>query len=161
MVSGHDRARRPVAPGTWRLAAASGLAAALAWSCTGPSPVAALTDRDCPAGARVVGAAPPAGHAQRCELPGGIRHGTSRAWYDDGRPRYETEWWQGVKHGTFTLWYPNGRKRAEGRDRHGIPDGTWRSWSEDGRVLQAREFTAADIDVAAARRDGRADPGRD
>jgi hypothetical protein len=126
------------------------LAVVLAWSCTGSSPVAALADRDCPEGARVVGAAPPAGLLQRCELPGGVRHGPSRAWYDNGRLRYETEWWEGRKHGRFTLWYASGRKRAEGRDRHGIPDGTWRYWAEDGSVMQARQFPAADTDVATA-----------
>lgn len=115
---------------------------ALAGACASPPAVTPLTDRDCPDGARVVGAAPPAGRLQRCELPGGVRHGPSRAWYDDGRLRYETSWWQGVKHGRFTFWYPDGRKRAEGQDRHGVPDGTWTSWAEDGTVAQQQVFPA-------------------
>lgn len=128
------------------------LAVALTWSCHASAPVTALTDRDCPEGARVVGAAPPAGVLQRCEVPGGIRHGPSRAWYDSGRLRYETQWWQGRKHGRFTLWYPNGQQRAEGQDRHGIPDGTWTSWAEDGTVAQERIFEAPQSAVGAASR---------
>jgi MORN repeat variant len=116
---------------------------ALACSCTSSPPITPLTNRDCPEGATVAGAAPPAGTLQRCELSGGVRHGPSRAWYDDGRLRYETEWWQGVKHGKFTFWYPNGQKRAEGQDRYGVPAGTWTSWTEDGAVAQAQVFQAS------------------
>lgn len=112
----------------------------LAWACNAAPSVVALTDRDCPEGASVVGAAPPTGTLQRCELPGGVRHGRSRAWHENGRLRYETEWWRGVKHGAFTFWYPSGRRRAEGRDRHGVPDGKWTHWNEDGVVAQERVF---------------------
>ena len=119
------------------------LAIALTIACSSPPPIVPLTDRDCPEGATVAGQAPPAGDQQRCELPGGVRHGRSRAWYDNGRLRYETEWWQGRKHGAFTLWHENGRKRAEGRDRHGVPEGTWTTWAEDGTVVQERAFGAS------------------
>jgi hypothetical protein len=125
------------------------LAVALTWACNASPPIVALTDRDCPEGATVVGAAPPAGLLQRCELPGGVRHGKSRAWYDNGRLRYETEWWQGVKHGKFTLWYANGQKRAEGEDRHGVAHGKWTSWAENGAVEQEQVFEAPEPGVAA------------
>ena len=125
------------------------LALALAWACNASPPITALTDRDCPDGARVSGAAPPAGFLQRCELSAGVRHGPSRAWYDNGRPRYETEWRHGVKHGKFTFWYDTGRKRAEGQDQYGIPDRKWTSWAEDGTVAQERVFHAPARDVAA------------
>jgi MORN repeat variant len=118
------------------------LAMALTWSCNAVPAIIPLTDRDCPEGAKVVGAAPPAGFLQRCELSGGVRHGKSRAWYDNGHLRYETEWWQGVKHGKFTLWYANGQKRAEGQDQHGIPDGKWTSWAENGTVTQEQVLKA-------------------
>ena len=125
------------------------LVLALAGACTSSPPITALSGRDCPEGATLVGAAPPTGTLQRCEISGGVRHGPSRAWYDNGRLRYETEWWQGVKHGKFTFWYPNGQKRAEGQDRHGVPDGTWTSWAEDGAVEQAQVFQASEQGVAA------------
>jgi hypothetical protein len=117
---------------------------ALTVACNRSPSITPLTDRDCPDGATVVGAAPPAGNLQRCERGGGVRHGKSRAWYDNGRLRYETEWWQGVKHGKFTLWYANGQKRAEGQDLHGIPDGKWTSWAEDGRVTSQQVFQASE-----------------
>ena len=119
------------------------LAIMLTVACNSSPRVVPLTERDCPEGASLIGAAPPSGELQRCELPGGVRHGKSRAWFDNGRLRYETEWWQGKKHGKFTLWYVNGQKRAEGEDRHGVPVGTWLSWAEDGTKTQEREFGAA------------------
>jgi hypothetical protein len=112
-------------------------------ACNSAPRIVPLTEQDCPAGATLVGAAPPFGDLQRCELPGGIRHGKSRAWFDNGRQRYETEWWQGRKHGTFTLWYENGRKRAEGEDHHGVPVGRWITWAEDGKISQERTFDSA------------------
>ncbi len=141
----------------------------LVWSCSTPPPITALTDSDCPEGAKVMGAAPPTGYLQRCELPGRIRHGRSRAWYKDGRLRYETEWWQGVKHGKFSFWYVNGQKRAEGQDRHGIPDGRWTSWNDDGTVAQEQVFHAPEriipaettgIMVSAPTRPRRSSPAR-
>jgi hypothetical protein len=133
------------------------LALVLAGACNASPPITALTDRHCPDGARVSGAAPPAGTLQRCELSGGVRHGPSRAWYDNDRLRYETEWRHGVKHGKFTFWYDTGRKRAEGQDQYGIPDGKWTSWAEDGTVAQEQVFSAAARDVAAKRQ--RSEPG--
>ena len=128
------------------------LAAVLAWACNASPPITALTDRDCPDGARVSGAAPPAGFLQRCELAGGVRHGPSRAWHDNGRLRYETEWRHGMKHGTFTFWYDNGRKRAEGEDQYGIAVGKWTSWAEDGTVAQEQVFRVPSRDVPAETR---------
>jgi hypothetical protein len=121
---------------------------ALTLACNSSPLMPPLTDRDCPEGATVVGAAPPAGFLQRCELSGGVRHGKSRAWYDNGRPRYETEWWQGSKHGKFTFWYANGQKRAEGEDRHGTAIGKWISWAEDGTVLDERVFEAPEQEIS-------------
>jgi hypothetical protein len=118
------------------------LAMLLMVACNSAPRVVPLTERDCPTGATLIGAAPPYGDLQRCELPGGVRHGKSRAWFDDGRPRYETEWWEGRKHGKFTLWHANGRKRAEGEDHHGVPVGRWITWAEDGTVTQERTFDA-------------------
>ena len=115
----------------------------LAVSCNSAPGVVPLSQRDCPEGAVLVGSAPPDGDLQRCELPGGVRHGKARAWYESGRPRAETEWWQGRKHGKFTLWYANGQKRAEGEDRNGFPVGKWTTWAEDGRVLEERVVGAA------------------
>ena len=128
------------------------LAIMLTVACNSSPRVVPLTERDCPEGAVLAGAAPPRGELQRCELPGGVRHGKSRAWYADGRPRYETEWWYGIKHGTFTLWYPNGQKRAEGEDRYGLPAGQWMTWAENGAVTQQRAFAPGQPEPSFARR---------
>ncbi|HEY7650708.1 MAG TPA: hypothetical protein VID04_17060 [Methylomirabilota bacterium] len=120
---------------------------ALLAACSSSPRIVPLTDRDCPDGATVIGAAPPAGLLQRCELPGGVWHGKTRAWYPSGRLRYESEWWQGVKHGKFTLWYPNGRKRAEGEDRYTVAHGKWTSWAEDGTVLDEKVFEAPEREI--------------
>ena len=105
---------------------------------------AACTDKitllTCPEGARVVGAAPPEGYVQRCERPGGVRHGLSRFWHDNGQLSAQTEWSNGRKQGKFVLWYSNGQKRAEGAHRDMQPVGSWRFWDNRGNLIQEREF---------------------
>jgi hypothetical protein len=94
----------------------------------------------CPAGAELVGDAPPRAARQRCQRGKHLRHGASRDWHENGRDRVYTEWWEGVKHGKFKLWYDSGQVRAEGSHVHGAPAGEWVYYAEDGTVLQRRTF---------------------
>jgi hypothetical protein len=104
-------------------------------------PVAPITA--CPEGAVLEGAAPPAGLRQRCQKSVSERHGASREWYEDGRERTYSEWWQGRKHGRFKLWYKDGRVRSEGAHRHGAPAGPWKYYNEDGSVSEEQTFPTA------------------
>lgn len=94
----------------------------------------------CPEGAVLVGAAPSAGLRQRCQRSESERHGASREWYDNGRERSYSEWWDGKKHGRFTLWFKNGRVRSEGAHRHGVPAGAWKYFRDDGSLQQQATF---------------------
>lgn len=97
----------------------------------------------CPEGAVLDGAAPPGGLRQRCQKSVSERHGASREWYEDGRERTYSEWWQGRKHGRFKLWYKNGRVRSEGAHRHGAAAGSWKYYNEDGSVSEEQTFPTA------------------
>jgi hypothetical protein len=97
----------------------------------------------CPEGATLEGEAPPAGLRQRCQKGEATRHGASREWYEDGRERAYSEWWEGEKHGRFALWFKTGKLRAEGAHRFGQPAGRWRYYGEDGALRQDRTFDVA------------------
>lgn len=126
-------------PSTWQMSAAKcGLIVTTVLLLAACTEKAALLT--CPDGARIVGAAPPQGYNQRCERPGGIRHGLSRFWHANGQLSAETEWSNGRKHGTFRLWYPNGRKRAEGAHYDMQPVGSWSFWDGQGNLFQKEEF---------------------
>lgn len=117
---------------------------AVATSCGKSSatpPVTSITA--CPAGAVLEGTAPPAGLRQRCQKSETERHGASREWYEGGKQRSYSEWWEGKKHGRFTLWYKNGGMRAEGAHRHGAPAGRWKYYREDGSVSEDQTFPAS------------------
>ena len=94
----------------------------------------------CPAGADLVGSPPPAGLRQRCQKSDVERHGASREWYETGRERSYSEWWDGQKHGRFTLWFKTGQVRSQGSHRHGAPAGEWSWFREDGSVRQHQRF---------------------
>lgn len=95
----------------------------------------------CPEGATLVGDAPPKGLRQRCQKSDSERHGATRAWYDNGRERTYSEWWNGNKHGRFTLWFKDGRVRSEGAHRHGAAAGRWKYYREDGTLQQEQTFS--------------------
>lgn len=143
--------------------------AAAAWSCETPeeSRAPAELSGECPDGSELVSQAPEGGTGrescqlaigiaecpseaqladdglrQRCQRDVGVRHGASSGWYENGRNRVYTEWWDGAKHGKFTLWYDNGQVRSEGFHAHGKPAGEWVYYAEDGSVLQRRTFPA-------------------
>lgn len=97
----------------------------------------------CPAGATLEGEAPPAGLRQRCQKGEVTRHGASREWYEDGRERAYSEWWEGEKHGRFSQWFENGKLKAEGAHRFGQPAGQWKLYGEDGVLRQERTFAVA------------------
>jgi MORN repeat variant len=141
--------------------------AAAGWACEAPdeSRAPAELTADCPDGSELVSEASAGGAGeacqlaigiaacpseaqladdglrQRCQRDVGVRHGASSQWYENGRNRIYTEWWEGAKHGKFTLWYENGQVRSEGFHAHGKPAGEWTYYAEDGSVLERRTFS--------------------
>ncbi len=56
----------------------------------------------------------------------GLRTGTWRFWYQDGRPAREIEFLGGVRERAAREWHPNGTLAAEGGYVAGMRDGRWR-----------------------------------
>jgi antitoxin component YwqK of YwqJK toxin-antitoxin module len=72
----------------------------------------------------------------------GLRTGTWRFWYADGRIAREVECDAGVRHGTFREWHASGAPKTEGSFQQGEPDGLWRRWDEAGRLTGAVDARA-------------------
>jgi MORN repeat variant len=102
--------------------------------------VEAVAIAACPEGASVQGQAPSAGFRQRCLRGETERHGASREWYENGRERAYSEWWNGEKHGRFALWFANGKLRSEGAHRFNQPAGKWTYYGENGAILQQKTY---------------------
>lgn len=64
----------------------------------------------------------------------GLRTGTWRFWYQDGRPAREIEFLGGVRERAAREWHPNGTLAAEGGYVAGMRDGRWRFWDERGQL---------------------------
>lgn len=63
----------------------------------------------------------------------GMRHGPSKAWYENGTQQHEGLYELGKKSGTFTFWHPNGQVSATGDYRNDVPTGLWVWWHEMGQ----------------------------
>ncbi|MFI9535535.1 toxin-antitoxin system YwqK family antitoxin [Nocardia fusca] len=63
----------------------------------------------------------------------GLRHGSCREWWPDGRLKSEGESCRGQPRGVFRRWHPNGRLAAESLfGEHGELEAI-REWDEHGR----------------------------
>jgi antitoxin component YwqK of YwqJK toxin-antitoxin module len=63
----------------------------------------------------------------------GMRHGPSKAWYQNGAQQHEGFYELGKKSGTFTFWHPNGQVSATGEYQDDVPGGLWVWWHETGQ----------------------------
>ena len=100
-----------------------------------------VQDLTCLPGTRVLGRMPPAGWERYCArvLPSGlvVRHGPSRAWFDNGQVASEGTYRDGERHGRWTFWYVNGQVRLEATYHRGSKVGVWKRWSRNGEALAA------------------------
>ncbi len=62
----------------------------------------------------------------------GLRVGTWRFWYEDGRLAREVEYLAGVRERAAREWHPNGAPAAEGFYVAGEREGMWRWWDSAG-----------------------------
>ena len=63
----------------------------------------------------------------------GMRHGPSKAWYENGSQRHEGLYDMGKKSGTFTFWHANGQVAVTGDYQSDLPHGLWVYWHEMGQ----------------------------
>jgi antitoxin component YwqK of YwqJK toxin-antitoxin module len=64
----------------------------------------------------------------------GLRTGSWRFWFEDGRPSRELEFLEGVREGGAREWHPNGIQAAHGSFTAGRRDGRWRFWDQRGQL---------------------------
>lgn len=64
----------------------------------------------------------------------GLRTGTWRFWFEDGRPERELGFLDGVREGPVREWHENGTSAADGTYRAGVRDGRWQFWDARGTL---------------------------
>lgn len=100
-----------------------------------------------------------------------VRHGATRAWYENGQPRMEGVYAEGARHGRFIWWHPNGQpqligeilndkkvgewtwwhangmKAVDGIYVDGEPTGKWSWWDENGKITRSGEIGVNQINT--------------
>jgi len=61
-----------------------------------------------------------------------LRHGSSKAWFPNGKPAHDGVYENDKKHGMFTYWYANGQMYSMGEYKNDKPIGSWIWWHENG-----------------------------
>ena len=61
-----------------------------------------------------------------------LRHGSSKSWFNNGKPQHEGMYENDQKSGMFTYWYANGQMYATGEYRDDKPIGPWIWWHQNG-----------------------------
>lgn len=64
----------------------------------------------------------------------GMRIGTWKTWFPNGKLAYEIEYDQDLYHGKFMAYWENGYKRISGKYEMGTQVGIWEKYDEDGNV---------------------------
>ena len=65
---------------------------------------------------------------------GWLRHGSFRAYHENGALASEGNYEHGQEHGPWRDYHPNGQLAAEGRYLRGTEVGAWQYWSADGAI---------------------------
>lgn len=94
---------------------------------------------ECPDGALLHGAAPPAGTRVWCARDA-ERHGPMLAWHNNGELKVRGQYRDGQKTGLWAYWHQNGRRRAEGEHVAGRPHGPWSWWFDNARLAETGGF---------------------
>jgi antitoxin component YwqK of YwqJK toxin-antitoxin module len=123
--------------------------------------------RDCPAGDRLVGAAPPRGTELYCQkdihgklvkdgpfvvfaggggklIEGtyreGVQEGVWTTWYENGQRSAIDHFRDGLQDGLHISWYANGQKAIEGNYRAGKREGVWTRWDPSGLTRKQQTY---------------------
>ncbi|WP_060048285.1 toxin-antitoxin system YwqK family antitoxin [Burkholderia ubonensis] len=79
------------------------------------------------------------------EIRQGLQWGTTKEWYEPGRPMREATFFKGVLHGRAREWHKNGQLAEDGEYEYGIT--LWeKSWDENGGLLEDFQLTEEDED---------------
>jgi antitoxin component YwqK of YwqJK toxin-antitoxin module len=69
-----------------------------------------------------------------------LRHGPTRTWYEDGKPRSEGNYEYDKRSGPFITWFANGQAASMAEYRDDKPVGTWVTWHENGLKSAIGEY---------------------
>ncbi|MEX2315804.1 MAG: hypothetical protein WD669_01540 [Pirellulales bacterium] len=69
-----------------------------------------------------------------------LRHGASKSWFENGKPRHEGNYDRDKKDGMFTYWHSNGQMAATGEYKNDKPIGSWVWWHENGLKAAFGEY---------------------
>lgn len=89
----------------------------------------------------LAGAPPPRGNRVWCEV-GGVEHGPSTTFHDNGKPAEQGEFEAGQRVGIWTTWHPNGAMASNGPYARGLPDGVWWYWAANGAPIELGQLAA-------------------
>ena len=64
---------------------------------------------------------------------------------DEGRLKFEVELKNGIKHGTYREYYPNGKIRVKGKFKKDEKDGVWKLYDENENLIEETEFSEGKI----------------
>ncbi len=103
-------------------------------------------EADCPDGAVMVGAPPPAGGERYCRKMGPdgaeLRHGWYTSWFRNGQKAAEGEYRDGLREGQWLRWWDNGQKFEDLSLAAGKLDGSYRSWHRTGKPSATGAYAA-------------------
>src|SRR5262249_4171863 len=69
-----------------------------------------------------------------------LRHGPSKSWFENGKPKHEGNYDHDKKEGMFTYWHSNGQMAATGEYKNDKPVGSWVWWHENGQKYAFGEY---------------------
>jgi antitoxin component YwqK of YwqJK toxin-antitoxin module len=104
----------------------------------------------CPPQAEHLGASPPDGYEEWCEVkdPAGHprREGPARTYYDNGGIWVESCYREGRLQGPFLERYRDGVSAREGAYAKGEKEGIWRAWYQDGTLEEESNWLSGQRD---------------
>jgi antitoxin component YwqK of YwqJK toxin-antitoxin module len=74
-----------------------------------------------------------------------MRHGTTKAWYANGKTEQEGAYEYGKKAGTFTFWHENGQVASTGEYNDDLATGTWVWWHENGQKSAVGKYANGNL----------------
>ncbi len=69
------------------------------------------------------------------EYSEGLRNGTWKTFYNNGKAAFEGRFIDDNPHGKYTSWYDNGRMREEGEYQMGLKKGEWKKFDDEGVLM--------------------------
>jgi hypothetical protein len=100
----------------------------------------AISAGRCPTGTRQMGNTPPQGYSAWCERSGGVKHGWSASWYENGELESKGTYADGLRVGVWRRYFQDGSTKVEAEFHEGKQNGLMRVFDASGRMMRATRF---------------------